>query len=55
MQAAQHLHFWSEEVVRGKLLPLLMQWDMCHPDSVSLAFAECSYSTLLGCYWLRMI
>ena len=35
VQAAQHLSFWSAEVVRGKLLPLLMQWDMCHPDAVS--------------------
>ncbi|KAL3141843.1 hypothetical protein ABBQ32_004509 [Trebouxia sp. C0010 RCD-2024] len=37
-QAAQHLSFWSEEVVRGKLLPVLMQWDMCHPDA-----AECEW------------
>lgn len=35
VQAAQHLSFWSEEVVRGKLMPLLMQWDMCHPRAVS--------------------
>lgn len=35
VQAAQHLSFWTEEVVRGKLMPLLMQWDMCHPHAVS--------------------
>ena len=34
MQVAQQLDWLSEEAVRSKLLPLLMQWDLCHPHEV---------------------
>jgi len=34
MQVAQQLDWLSEEAVRSKLLPLLMQWDLCHPHQV---------------------
>ena len=27
---------WSREKVRGKLLPLLLQWDACNPCKVRL-------------------
>lgn len=34
MQVAQQLDWLTEEAVRSKLLPLLMQWDLCHPHEV---------------------
>ncbi|KAL0042957.1 hypothetical protein WJX79_005070 [Trebouxia sp. C0005] len=37
-KVAQQLDWLSEDAVRSKLLPLLMQWDLCHPHE-----AECEF------------
>ncbi|KAL0048711.1 hypothetical protein WJX82_009391 [Trebouxia sp. C0006] len=37
-KVAQQLDWLSEEAVRSKLLPLLMQWDLCHPHQAEVEF-----------------
>lgn len=34
-QVAEQLSWLEESAVRNKLLPLLMQWDLCHPNQVN--------------------
>ncbi|DBB04272.1 TPA: hypothetical protein ACH3X1_012770 [Trebouxia sp. C0004] len=41
---AQQLDWLSEEAVRSKLLPLLMQWDLCHPHQAESEFVAESIS-----------
>ena len=46
-QVAEHLSWLEESAVRSKLLPLLMQWDLCHPNQVKTSLISCGVDSIL--------
>lgn len=47
MQIAEQLSWLEEHQVRSKVLPLLMQWDLCHPKQVCTTQELCTLPFLL--------